>query len=102
MNNSIYITSVFSRMDAPEIQPEKLVDTHAETIRNGIIIPPALEVIEHASAETHSNGMVELIFISQDCNEVGYVSIPVKAGFLFTWTKGNGDFFKPAWSASLS
>jgi hypothetical protein len=102
MSNPTYITAVFIRIDYPEIQPEKPVDHHTETIQGYTVMPPALEVIEHASTETHTSGMVTMTFLTGDFKKRGWVSIPVKAGFLFTQTKGKRDFLNPGWSSSLS
>jgi hypothetical protein len=103
MNNSTtYITTVFSKLDLPEILLEKLAGTRSEMKASEIVIPNILETIDHNSTETYTTGNVEVIFVSDDLEDFGYINLPVITPFLFTCTKGSKDEFEVDWSTSLS
>jgi hypothetical protein len=101
-NSTTYITTVFSKLDLPEILLEKLAVTRGEMKPSEIVIPDILETIDHNSTETYTTGNVEVIFMSNDLADFGYIHIPVITPFIFTCTKGSKDEFDVDWSASLS
>src|SRR6266498_2687228 len=101
-NSTIYITTVFSKLDLPEILLEKLAGTRSEMKASQIVIPNILETIDHNSTEIYTTGNVEVIFVSDDLEDFGYINLPVITPFLFTCTKGSKDEFEVDWSTSLS
>jgi len=101
-NSTTYITTVFSKLDLPEILLEKLACTRSEMKPSEIVIPNILETIDHNSTETYTTGNVEVIFMSDDFEDFGYIHVPVITPFIFTCTKGSKDEFDVDWSASLS
>ena len=103
MENSItYITTVFSKLDIPEILLEKLAATRTEAKTSKTVVPGILETIDHNSTETYTTVNVEVIFMSDDFEDFEYVHIPVITPFLFTCTKGSKNEFDVDWAASLS
>lgn len=102
MSNSTYITTVFSRLDLPEALLESLAKHRNEIKPSQVIIPDILETIEHHSSETYTTGNVEVIFVSDDLEDFGYINVPVITPFLFTCTKGSKDDFYVDWATSLS
>jgi len=102
MDNTTYITTVFSKLDLPEILLEKLAGNRSEMKPSEIVIPRILETIDHNSTETYTTGNVEVIFVSDDLEDFGYINLPVITPFLFTCTRGSNDEFEVDWSTSLS
>ncbi len=103
MNNSTtYITTVFSKLDLPEMLLEKLASTRSEMKISEIVIPKILETIGHSSTEIYTTVNVEVIFMSDDLEDFGYTHVPVITPFLFTCTKGGKNEFDVDWAASLS
>ena len=51
-NSTTYITTVFSKLELPEILLEKLACTRSEMKPSEIVIPNILETIDHNSTET--------------------------------------------------
>ena len=102
MNNSTYITTVFSKLDLPEVLLERLAAQRSEMKPSEVIIPDVLETIDHCSTETYTTGNVEVIFVSDDFEDFGYINVPVITPFIFTCTKGNNEEFNLDWSTSLS
>jgi hypothetical protein len=101
-NSTSYITTVFSKLDLPEILLEKLAYTRTEMKPSEVVIPHILETIDHNSTETYTTGNVEVIFMSDDFEDFGYIHVPVITPFIFTCTKGSKDEFDVDWSTSLS
>jgi hypothetical protein len=101
-NSTSYITTVFSKLDIPEMLLEKLAVTKAEMKTPETLIPGILETINHNSTETYTTVNVEVIFMSDDLEDFGYIHVPVITPFLFTCTKGSQDDFDVDWAASLS
>ena len=101
-NSTSYITTVFSKLDIPEMLLEKLAVTKSEMKIPETIIPGVLETINHNSTETYTTVNVEVIFMSDDLEDFGYIHVPVITPFLFTCTKGSQDDFDVDWAASLS
>jgi len=102
MSNSTYITTVFSKLDLPESLLESLARHRSEIKPSAVVIPNILETIDHSSSETYTTGNVEVIFVSDDLEDFGYINVPVITPFLFTCTKGSKDEFYVDWSTSLS
>lgn len=102
MNSSTYITTVFSKLDVPEILLEKLASHKHEMKQSQVIIPDVLETIDHSSTETYTTGNVEVIFVNDNLEDFGYINVPVITPFIFTCTKGNADEFNLDWCTSLS
>jgi len=102
MDNSGYITTVFSKLDLPETLLESLAKFRSAAGRSKVIIPNVLETIEHNSSETYTTGVVEVIFVSDDLEDFGYINVPVITPFLFTCTKGSEEEFDVDWATSLS
>jgi len=101
-NSTTYITTVFSKIEIPELLLERLADTRAEMKPSEIVIPNILETIDHHSTETYTTANVEVIFMSDDFEDFGYIHVPVITPFIFTCTKGSKDEFDVDWSTSLS
>lgn len=101
-NSTTYITTVFSKLDIPELLLEKLADNSSELNTSQIVIPGILETIDHNSTETYTTVNVEVIFMSDDLEDFGYIHVPVITPFLFTCTKGSKDEFNVDWASSLS
>ena len=102
MNNSTYITTVFSKLDLPDVLLETIAKHRVDLRPSEIIIPDILETIDTSSSETYTTGNVEVIFVSDDLEDFGYINVPVITPFLFTCTKGSKDEFDLDWSTSLS
>jgi hypothetical protein len=103
MENSLtYITTVFSKLDIPELLLEKLAGTRLEAKKSETVVRGLLETIDHNSTETYTTVNVEVIFMSNDLEDFEYVHIPVITPFLFTCTKGSNNEFDVDWAASLS
>ena len=102
MNSTTYITTVFSKLDLPESLLENLARHRDEIKPSEVVIPNILETIDHSSSETYTTGNVEVIFVSDDLEDFGYINVPVITPFLFTCTKGSKDEFYVDWSTSLS
>ena len=103
MNNSTsYITTVFSRLDLPETLLENLARNRSEVKPSQVVIPDILETIDHHSSETYTTGNVEVIFVSNNFEDFGYINVPVITPFLFTCTKGSKEEIDLEWSTSLS
>jgi hypothetical protein len=101
-NSTTYITTVFSKLDLPEILLERLADARSEMKPSKIVIPNILETIDHHSTETYTSGNVEVIFMSDDFEDFAYIHVPVITPFIFTCTKGSKDEFDVDWCTSLS
>ncbi|TMI91934.1 MAG: hypothetical protein E6H06_15275 [Bacteroidetes bacterium] len=101
-NSTTYITTVFSKLDIPEMLLEKLAGNRAEMKTSEVVIPNILETIDHSSTETYTTVNVEVIFMSDDFEDFGYIHVPVITPFLFTCTKGSKDEFDVDWATSLS
>jgi len=101
-NSTSYITTVFSKLDIPEVLLEKLADSRTEITSSEVVIPEILETIGHRSTETYTTVNVEVIFMSDDLEDFEYIHVPVITPFLFTCTKGSKDEFYVDWAASLS
>ena len=101
-NSTSYITTVFSKLDLPEILLEKLAGTRSDMKTSEIVIPNILETIDHNSTEIYTTVNVEVIFMSDDLEDFGYIHIPVITPFLFTCTKGAKEEFDVDWCTSLS
>src|SRR4030095_8200910 len=101
-NSTSYITTVFSNLDIPEVLLEKLAGTRTEMKASEIVIPNILETIDHHSTETYTTVNVEVIFMSDDVEDFGYIHVPAITPFLFTCTKGSQDEFDVDWATSLS
>lgn len=101
-NSTTYITTVFSKLDLPEILLERLADARSEMKPSKVVIPNILETIDHQSTETYTSGNVEVIFMSDDFEDFAYIHVPVITPFVFTCTKGSKDEFDVDWSTSLS
>jgi hypothetical protein len=102
MENAGYITTVFSKLDLPETLLESLAKHRNENRPTQVIIPDVLETIDHNSSETYTTGVVEVIFVSDDLEDFGYINVPVITPFLFTCTKGSEEEFDVEWATSLS
>ena len=102
MEHSGYITTVFSKLDLPETLLESLAKHRNEIKPSQVIIPDVLETIDHNSSETYTTGNVEVIFVSDDLEDFGYINVPVITPFLFTCTKGSEEEFDVDWATSLS
>jgi len=102
MENSTYITTVFSKLDLPETLLESLARYRSDIKPSQVVIPDILETIDHNSTETYTTGIVEVIFVSDDLEDFGYTNVPVITPFLFTCTRGSKDEFYVDWSTSLS
>src|SRR5256885_4978638 len=102
MENSTYITTVFSRLDLPESLLESLAKHRSDSKPSKVIIPEVLETIDHNSSETYTTGNVEVIFVSDNLEDFGYIHVPVITPFLFTCTRGSKDEFDVDWATSLS
>jgi len=102
MENSTYITTVFSKLDLPETLLESLARYRSDIKPSQVVIPDILETIDHNSTETYTTGIVEVIFVSDDLEDFGYINVPVITPFLFTCTRGSKDEFYVDWSTSLS
>ena len=102
MDNYGYITTVFSKLDLPETLLESLAKYRNTTRKSQVIIPDVLETIDHNSSETYTTGVVEVIFVSDDLEDFGYINVPVITPFLFTCTKGSEGEFDVDWATSLS
>src|SRR5258705_2214511 len=102
MNNATYITTVFSKLDLPESLLESLARHRSEIKPSEVVIPNILETIDHSSSETYTTGNVEVIFVSDDLEDFGYINVPVITPFLFTCTKGSEEEFDVDWATSLS
>ena len=102
MDNSTYITTVFSTLDLPEVLLESLARHRGFTRPSEVIIPDVMETIEHGSSETYTTGNVEVIFVSDDLEDFGYINVPVITPFLFTCTKGGRNEHMVEWSTSLN
>ena len=98
-NSTTYITTVFSKIELPELLLEKLA---GEMKPSEIVIPNILETIDHHSTETYTTANVEVIFMSDDFEDFAYIHVPVITPFIFTCTKGSEDEFDVDWSTSLS
>jgi len=101
-NSTSYITTVFSKLNIPEILLEQIASTRYETKASETLIPNVLETINHNSTETYTTVNVEVIFMSDDLEDFGYIHVPVITPFLFTCTKGSKNVFQVDWAASLS
>jgi len=102
-NSSTYITTVFSRLDLPDVLLETLARHRSDDGKpSEVVIPHILETISHNSSETYTTGNVEVIFVSDDLEDFGYINVPVITPFLFTCTRGSKDDFNVDWAASLS
>ena len=101
-NSTSYITTVFSKMDIPEILLERLANKRSKLKTPEIIIPDILETIDYNSTETYTTVKVEVIFMSDDFEDFEYVHVPAITPFLFTCTKGNKNEFEVDWASSLS
>ena len=102
MRNATHITTVFSNLDMPEILLEKLAGQGPVMKPSQVVIPEILETIDHRSTETYTSGNVQVIFVTEDMEEFGYINIPVITPFLFTCTKGSNEEFNLDWCTSLS
>jgi len=102
MENPGYITTVFSKLDLPETLLESLAKHRNQIKPSQVIIPDVLETIDHNSSETYTTGNVEVIFVSDDLEDFGYINVPVITPFLFTCTKGSEEEFDVDWATSLS
>jgi len=100
-NSTSYITTVFSKLDIPEILLEKLAGTR-DMRPSEMVIPNVLETVDHNSTETYTTVNVEVIFMSDDLEDFGYIHVPVITPFLFTCTKGSKEEFEVDWATSLS
>ena len=101
-NSTQYITTVFSKLDVPDILLEKLAGSSAEMKPSKVVIPNVLETIGHNSTETYTTVNVEVIFMSNDMEDFSYIHVPVITPFLFTCTKGSKNEYMVDWAASLS
>jgi len=101
-NSTTYITTVFSKLDIPEMLLEKLAGTRTDVKPSETIIPNILETVDHNSTETYTTVNVEVIFMSDDFEDFGYIHVPVITPFLFTCTKGSKEEFEVDWATSLS
>jgi hypothetical protein len=101
-NSTSYITTVFSKLDIPELLLEKIAGAKTEIKNSEIVIPNILETIGHSSTETYTTVNVEVIFMSDDLEDFEYIHVPVITPFLFTCTKGSNNEFNVDWAASLS
>jgi hypothetical protein len=101
-NSTTYITTVFSKLDIPDMLLEKLAGTRAEMKTSETVIPNILETIDHHSTETYTTVNVEVIFMSDDFEDFAYIHVPMITPFLFTCTKGSKDEFDVDWATSLS
>jgi hypothetical protein len=101
-NSTSYITTVFSKLDIPEMLLEQIANTRSKTEVPETVIPNILETIDHSSTETYTTVNVEVIFMSDDLEDFGYIHVPVITPFLFTCTKGSKNMFEVDWAASLS
>ena len=102
MENAGYITTVFSKLDLPETLLESLARHRSVVKPSQVVIPDILETIDHSSSETYTTGVVEVIFVSDDLEDFGYINVPVITPFLFTCTKGSEEEFDVDWATSLS
>ncbi|HEY1870850.1 MAG TPA: hypothetical protein VGG71_07310 [Chitinophagaceae bacterium] len=100
-NSTQYITTVFSKLDVPEMLLEKLAGTRTE-MKTKVVIPNVMETIGHNSTETYTTVNVEVIFMSNDLEDFSYIHVPVITPFLFTCTKGSKNEYTVDWAASLS
>jgi len=101
-NSTSYITTVFSKLDIPDILLEKIAGSKTEIKQSRIVIPDILETITHNSTETYTTVNVEVIFMSDDFEDFSYIHVPVITPFLFTCTRGSRDEINVDWAASLS
>lgn len=101
-NSTSYITTVFSKLNIPEVLLEKLAVSRTARKTSEIVIPNILETIDHNSTETYTTVNVEVIFMSDDFEDFGYIHVPVITPFLFTCTKGSKEDFDVDWASSLS
>lgn len=101
-NNPTYITTVFSKLDFPEMLLEKLANRKDPIKSSEVLIPDVLETVDHHSSETYTTGNVEVIFVSDDLEDFGYINVPVITPFVFTCTKGSKNEFFIDWCTSLS
>jgi len=101
-NSTQYITTVFSKLDVPEILLEKLAGSRTKIETSKVILPNVMETIGHNSTETYTTVNVEVIFMSNDLEDFSYIHVPVITPFLFTCTKGSKDGYMIDWAASLS
>jgi len=101
-NSTSYITTVFSKLDIPEVLLEKIASSKTGAKASQTIIPGILETIDHNSTETYTSVNVEVIFMSDDLEDFGYIHVPVITPFLFTCNKGSDKEFNVGWAASLS
>lgn len=101
-NSTSYITTVFSKLDLPEMLLEKLAGTNTDEKSSEVVIPGILETMVHHSMETYTTVNVEVIFMSDDLEDFGYIHVPVITPFLFTCTKGSKEGYNIDWAASLS
>jgi hypothetical protein len=101
-NSTTYITTVFSKLDIPDLLLEKLASAKANIHKSENVIPGILETIDHNSTEIFTTVNVEVIFMSDDLEDFGYIHVPVITPLLFTSTKGSKNEFDVSWASSLS
>ncbi len=101
-NSTSYITTVFSKLDVPELLLGQLANMKTPPVEPEAIVPGVLETIGHNSTETYTTVNVEVIFMSDDMEDFSYTHVPVITPFLFTCTKGSGNEVNVDWAASLS
>jgi hypothetical protein len=101
-NSTSYITTVFSKLNIPEILLGQIAGTRSDTKPSEIVVPNVLETIDYTSTEIYTTVNVEVIFMSDDLEDFGYIHVPVITPFLFTCTRGSKNIFQVDWAASLS
>jgi hypothetical protein len=101
-NSTSYITTVFSKLDVPELLLGQLANMQTPALESQPVVRGVLETIGHHSTETYTTVNVEVIFMSDDLEDFSYNHVPVITPFLFTCTKGSNNEVNVDWAASLS
>jgi hypothetical protein len=109
MKNASRIITVVNRLSFPQHSLEEIVNKPrwtgnkpAREIEKSLEISGVHESLLFSSVFSTLTGTLEIIFISNESPAAGYINIPVKACFLFTFIKGTKGNMSLPWSSSLS
>ena len=109
MKNASRIITVVNRLSFPQHSLEEIGNKPhwtgnkpAKEIEKSFEISGVHESLLFSSVLSTLTGTLEIIFINNESPTAGCISIPVKAGFLFTFIKGTKGNMSLPWSSSLS
>jgi hypothetical protein len=107
MKNASRIITVVNRLSFPQLEemrnkPRWTGNKPAKEIEKSFEISGVHESLLFSSVFSTLTGTLEIIFINNESPVAGCISIPVKAGFLFTFIKGTKGNMSLPWSSSLS